>query len=98
MRLVDWQQSFVEILTEPKQASRRFNGFVQPEHQVRIDIYRNNNLQALMGVLAARFPLCLRILGQKCFEQFCQAYALANPLTQANLNQYGSEFSHFICQ
>jgi len=62
----------------------------------RLDIYRNNYVVNLTRALEAVYPVCYRLVGERCFDglarRFCQLYPSSSP----DLNVYGAAFPEFI--
>ncbi|WP_299795634.1 DNA-binding domain-containing protein [uncultured Shewanella sp.] len=95
MRLAQWQDSFMEALA-PEGCDDEFLSLVNSHESARIEIYRNNTLQALKATLVKAFPICQQIVGESCFARLARDYLDANPMQESNLNHYGDGFSHFL--
>lgn len=95
MRLAQWQNSFMEALA-PEGCDKEFLSLVNPRESARLEIYRNNTLQALKATLTKAFPICEQIVGETCFAKMAQDYLNVNPMQESNLNHYGEGFPRFI--
>ncbi len=95
MRLAQWQNSFMEALG-PEGCDEEFLSLVNPRESARLEIYRNNTLQALKATLIKAFPICERIVGESCFAKMAQDYLNVNPMLESNLNRYGEGFPRFL--
>jgi len=95
MRLAQWQNSFMEAL-DPNGCDEEFRSLVNSHESARIQIYRNNTLQALKATLIKAFPICQRIVGDSCFARMAQDYLKVNPMLESNLNRYGEGFPRFL--
>ena len=62
----------------------------------RFAIHRNNVYASLIGCLAARFPVTLRLLGEDCFRQCARHFVEASPPRSPVLLEYGSGFADFL--
>ena len=95
MHLAQWQNSFMAALG-PEGCDEEFLSLVNPRESARLEIYRNNTLQALKATLIKAFPICERIVGESCFAKMAQDYLNVNPMQESNLNHYGEGFPRFI--
>jgi len=95
MRLAQWQNSFIEALS-PEGRDEEFLSLVNPRESARLEIYRNNTLQALKATLIKAFPICERVVGESCFAKMAQDYLDVNPMQESNLNHYGEGFPRFL--
>lgn len=74
-------------------------GLLAPEHgslERRVSVYRNNRLQALIGALFERYPVCASVVGEACFRTLAQGYVTSHPSRDASLFRYGREFPHLV--
>jgi hypothetical protein len=62
----------------------------------RFAVYRNNVYASLIDVLAGRFPVVGRLVGEDFFRAMARAYVAQEPPRSAVLIQYGSSFPAFI--
>lgn len=95
MRLTDWQSAFIDAL-ESKENANRLNQFINERELKRVDIYRNNTFQALVGALQLVFPVCKEVVGDICFTQLVKGYCQQYPLKDSNLNRYGRDFPRWL--
>lgn len=64
----------------------------------RLSIYRNNVQAGLIGVLRARYPVILRLLGEECFSGCAWRFIVAAPPASPVLLEYGAEFPGFLAR
>ncbi|NRD71973.1 putative DNA-binding domain-containing protein [Shewanella sp. VB17] len=95
MRLVEWQNAFVDALSE-KGFDTPLLSLVNAREIDRLAVYRNNNNQALTAAMRTAYPICDKILGEQCFDQLARNYQVHHPLKQSHLNQYGEFFSELL--
>lgn len=62
----------------------------------RFAVYRNNIVTGLIGALEQRFPVCLRLVGEKFFRGMAQSYVRASLPTSPMLSEYGVDFADFV--
>ena len=62
----------------------------------RIGVYRNNVVTSLTALLADRFPVVERLVGDGYFSFAAESFIRAAPPGQACLDGYGSEFPSFL--
>jgi len=62
----------------------------------RIDVYRNNVLGNYRKVLAATYPVVLRLVGGPFFNAMSEAFVRAHPSERGDVNQYGGELARFL--
>ncbi|MBI2254171.1 MAG: putative DNA-binding domain-containing protein [Proteobacteria bacterium] len=62
----------------------------------RLAIYRNNVFASLAGVLAARFPVIRRLVGDVCFQGCCLRFVAEHPPLSPVLAEYGAGFAAFL--
>jgi hypothetical protein len=63
----------------------------------RLDIYRNTFLLTLTKALRLCFPAVQKLVGEEFFEDAAQVFIAERPPRAAWLDQYGAEFSDFLC-
>jgi len=95
-RLEDLQRSFAAALVDAaapvpvalakdgKAAIRRFN------------VYRNNVYASLIDVLAGRFPVVVRLVGDDFFRALARLYVEQEPPRSPVLLRYGAGFPDFV--
>lgn len=62
----------------------------------RFRIYRNNVFAGLSSVLAARFPVCRRLVGAEFFAFMAAEFITAHPPTSPILMEYGAAMPDFL--
>lgn len=62
----------------------------------RFSVYRNNVYASLMDVLAGRFPVVARLVGEEFFRAMARSYIAREPPRSAVLIRYGASFPAFI--
>jgi hypothetical protein len=95
--LADLQCSFARALLEGPEAlpvQLFAAGAIAPSDALRV--YRNTVLGGLAEALALAFPTVRRLVGEVFFDQAANAYALADPPSQASLMAYGQAFPGFL--
>ena len=59
-------------------------------------VYRNNVMSGLIKVVAARFPVVCRLLGEDCFLESARRFIVAEPPRSPLLLDYGDGFPEFL--
>ena len=62
----------------------------------RFGVYRNNVYASLIDVLAGRFPVVARLVGEEFFRAMARAYVEQEPPRSAVLLRYGAGFAAFV--
>jgi hypothetical protein len=62
----------------------------------RFAIYRNNVVAGLINALSERFPVCLRLVGEKFFRAMTQCYVRVSLPRTPMLFEYGEDFAEFV--
>lgn len=62
----------------------------------RFRVYRNNVYSGLIDVLAGRFPVVARLVGEEFFRAMARLYVEREPPASAVLIRYGASFPNFI--
>jgi hypothetical protein len=62
----------------------------------RFAVYRNNVIGGLVDVLAQRFPVCLRLVGDAFFRATAQCYVRIALPASPMLFEYGESFGDFL--
>lgn len=91
------QLDFAQALVTPGLAVPA--GLVSPRGTTdnkRFSVYRNNVHVSLVNALAARFPVCSRIVGEAFFTAMARAYVADHKPASPVLLDYGSDFPVFI--
>jgi hypothetical protein len=76
----------------PSQVARKGAG--APARRFRV--YRNNVYAGLIDVLAGRFPVVARLVGEEFFRAMARVYVEREPPSSAVLLRYGASFANFI--
>lgn len=74
-------------------------GIVSPRGDgdpLRFAVYRNNVHVGLVGVLAAKFPVCRQLVGAEFFTAMARLYVADHKPQSPVMMRYGSDFAHFI--
>jgi hypothetical protein len=96
-RFAELQRAFAGALLDPGAAvpapvSRRVGGV--PAR--RFGVYRNNVYASLIDVLAGRFPVVARLVGEEFFRAMARAYIEQEPPRSVVLIHYGASFPAFV--
>ena len=62
----------------------------------RFDVYRNNVLASLTAVVKARYPVILRLLGERFFAGMARSFLERHPPSVPVLSEYGGELPGFL--
>lgn len=62
----------------------------------RFDVHRNNVMASLTGVVRARFPVIVRLLGEEFFKGMARSFVERHPPRVPVLSQYGGELPGFL--
>jgi hypothetical protein len=62
----------------------------------RFGVYRNNVIASLSGVVKARFPVILRLLGDEFFAGVARSFVNQRPPRVPVLSEYGGGFAEFL--
>lgn len=98
-RFADLQRAFAGAVLDPGSAvpapvSRKAGGV--PSR--RFAVYRNNVYASLIDVLAGRFPVLARLVGEEFFRAMARAYIEREPPRSAVLIRYGASFPDFVAR
>lgn len=96
-RFADLQREFAGAVLDPEAAvpapvSRKAGGV--PSR--RFGVYRNNVYASLIDVLAGRFPVVARLVGEEFFRAMARIYIESEPPRSAVLLRYGRSFPDFV--
>lgn len=97
LTLSDRQQIFAAALLDPDAAVPA--GVVGPGGEPdarRFAVYRNNVMVSLTEALAARFPVCERLVGGEFFRAMARVFVAASKPQSPLLMAYGDDFPDFI--
>lgn len=62
----------------------------------RFNVYRNNFYAGLIDVLAGRFPVVTRLVGEEFFRAMARVYVEQNPPRSPMLIEYAGDFADFL--
>ena len=98
MKLSETQSLFASALDapDPNPAEERFAALLdgeRPSAAWRIHVYRNGVKAARISALKEIYPVCLTVLGERCFKAVARDYVYAHPSLQPDLNLYGEDFA-----
>jgi hypothetical protein len=100
MKLTALQDRFADALLDPDAPAGELidsiSGPPRLDARRRIDIYRANVIGALTRALQAGYPVCRRILGEKCFGGLSRRYVIRHPSKDHDLGSYGQSFPDFL--
>jgi hypothetical protein len=89
------QQSFAAVvLGQPVELPIRAATAARAESGLAV--YRNNVMSGLIKVVAARFPVVRRLLGEDCFLESVRRFIAAEPPRSPLLLDYGDAFPEFL--
>jgi hypothetical protein len=91
------QDGFAEaLLSTTTPVPARVRGAALHRADRRFAVYRNNVVTSLIDVLAARFPVVKRLVGEEFFGAMAHAYVLREPPLSPLLIHYGETFPAFV--
>lgn len=96
-RFAEMQRDFAGAVLDPEAAvpaPLSGRGVASPSR--RFGVYRNNVYASLIDVLAERFPVVARLVGEGFFRAMARAYVEREPPRSAVLIRYGVSFPDFI--
>jgi len=64
----------------------------------RFNVYRNNFYASLIDVLAGRYPVVQRLVGEEFFRAMAKIYVEQNPPRSAMILAYGDGFAEFLAE
>ena len=91
------QADFVAALVDPARAVP--SGIVSyrgDSDTKRFAVYRNNVHVGLVGVLAAKYPVCAQLVGEEFFTAMARIYVADHKPTSPIMMHYGADFHAFI--
>jgi len=62
----------------------------------KLNIYKASTIGGLIKVLQETYPVCVKLVGSKCFDELSQLYIQQNILNTYNIDLYGQNFPEFI--
>jgi hypothetical protein len=91
------QQSFAAaVLGLPVELPIRLRAATAARADSGLAVYRNNVMSGLIKVVAARFPVVRRLLGEDPFLQSIRRFIVAEPPQSPLLLDYGDGFPQFL--
>ncbi|HEV7346615.1 MAG TPA: DNA-binding domain-containing protein [Devosia sp.] len=93
------QADFAAALTDPSRPVP--NGVVSYRGDAdarRFAVYRNNVHVGLVGVLASKFPVCAKLVGDDFFTAMARVYVADHKPASPVMMQYGHDFPAFVAQ
>jgi hypothetical protein len=93
----DAQAAFAAAVLSPdRPAPGGLSGPTGPADAKRFDVYRNNVASALIGSLAASYPVLAALLGGPAFRDLARAYVGLHRPASPILAEYGAELADFV--
>src|SRR6476660_2157953 len=74
------------------------SGAREPDAAASLAVYRNNVFSNYRKALRDDYPAILALVGERFFDQACDAYARAHPSRSGDLNEFGAAFAAFLQQ
>jgi len=96
-RFTETQEAFAEAVRRADQALPEgvtSHSAAQPTR--RFNVYRNNFYASLINVLAGRYPVVQRLVGEEFFRAMAKVYVDEQPPRSAMILAYGGGFADFL--
>lgn len=91
------QTDFVAALVDPARAvPPGVVSYRGDSDAKRFAVYRNNVHVGLVGVLAAKYPVCARLVGEEFFTAMARIYVADHKPVSPIMMHYGADFPAFI--
>jgi hypothetical protein len=91
------QQSFAAaVLGLPTELATGLRAVTPARAESGLAVYRNNVMSGLIKVVAARFPVVRRLVGEDCFFEKVRRFIAAEPPRSPLLLDYGDGFAQFL--
>lgn len=91
------QHAFSEALRDPNlPPPTDVTGPTETLPRRRFNVYRNNVYAGLIGVLEARYPAIVRLVGEEFFRAMARLYVDQSPPSSPVLLEYGRGFPAFV--
>jgi hypothetical protein len=91
------QQSFAATVRGlPTELATSLRATTPARAESGLAVYRNNVMSGLIKVVAARFPVVRRLLGEDCFFDKVRRFIAAEPPRSPLLLDYGDGFPQFL--
>lgn len=94
--LPEFQRQIAGALVDPERAPPIGAGWTGRADEQRFAIHRNNMFVGLIDALAARYPVCERLVGEEFFRAVARAYVVREKPRSPILLHYGDNFPDFI--
>jgi hypothetical protein len=95
--LAELQHSFAAaVLGLPVELPIGPRGATAARAESGLAVYRNNVMSGLIKVVAARFPVVRRLVGEDCFLESVRRFIAAEPPRSPLLLDYGDAFPEFL--
>lgn len=82
------QQFFLDLFSTEKKSS--------PFNEQRFSIYRQSVHGHLLKCLHDLYPVCLKLVGEVCFNALADFYILDQQFLRYDVNLYGDQFADFL--
>ncbi len=93
----DMEESFARsLLDQEGVVPDGLTSYSEPVPQTRFNIYRNNVHVSLIDMMAAKFPVVLKLVGEEFFRGLARVYIRAEPPKSALTLEYGAGFPGFL--
>jgi len=92
----DVESRFAAALLDPRAALPEAIANADGRSARRFAVYRNNVASSLVAVLAARFPVVRRLVGEEFFREMARVHATGEPPSSPVLLLYGGTFPAFL--
>ena len=93
--LADSQEAFARALFDAN-AESHVLAHLRSGGAERFGLYRGNLTVTWDKVLSAAYPVIRQLVGAEFFTALSRAYGMANPSTDADLNNFGAGFATFL--
>lgn len=90
------KEASVDALSEPRVLASVPSRLEVNRLAARQAVHRNSAMASVINVLAARFPVVCRMVGEEVFRDIARRYIVSEPLRSAMVLQYGETFPRFL--
>jgi len=96
-RFTETQESFAGAVRRADQAlPEGVTSYSADQPTRRFNVYRNNFYASLIDVLAVRYPVVQRLVGEEFFRAMAKVYVDEQPPRSAMILAYGGGFAEFL--
>jgi len=96
-RFTETQESFAGAVRRADQAlPEGVTSYSADQPTRRFNVYRNNFYASLIDVLAGRYPVVQRLVGEEFFRAMAKVYVDEQPPRSAMILAYGGGFAEFL--